>query len=115
VHSEPAAAPAAAVGSWRPWTILLPGVLALLWSALLILADGAAGIMASWDTPMPGGRWITAGLAGHCLLGVASAALLVTGLRVPARRRAAAISAWLIIPAGLGLLLLVGRLVGGGP
>lgn len=92
---------------------MLPGVLALLWSALLILADGATGIVASWDTPMPGARWITTGLVGHCVLGVTSVALLVTGLSIPARRRFAAISAWLIIPVGFGWLLLMGRLIGG--
>ena len=92
---------------------MVPGVLALLWSALLILADGATGIVASWDTPMPGARWITTGLVGHCVLGVASAALLVMGLSVPDRRRVAAIAAWLIIPAGFCWLLLMGRLIGG--
>jgi hypothetical protein len=92
---------------------VLPGVLALVWSAVLILADGATAIMASWDMPMPGARWITTGLVGHCVLGVASAALLVIGLSVPARRRVAAIAAWLIIPAGFALLVLMGRLVGG--
>ena len=92
---------------------MLPGVLALVWSAVLILADGATAIMASWDTPMPGARWVTTGLAGHCILGVASAALLVIGLSVPARRRVAATAAWLIIPAGFAWLLLMGRLIGG--
>jgi len=110
--SNPAAGSAAPAGPWRPWTIVLPGVLALIWSALLILADGATGIMASWDTPMPGARWITTGLVGHCLLGVASVALLVMGLSVPPRRRVAAIAAWLIIPAGFGWLLVLGRLLG---
>lgn len=105
--------PAGSVDAWRPWTIVLPGVLALLWSALLILADGATGIVASWDTPMPGARWITTGLVGHCMLGVASLALLATGLSIPERRRVAAIAAWLIIPAGFGWLLLMGRLIGG--
>jgi len=111
--SKPAAEAAASGGPWRPWTIVLPGVLALFWSALLILADGATAIMASWDTPAPGSRWVTAGLAGHCLLGAASVTALALGLVIPARRRIAAISAWLIIPAGLGWLLLMGNLVGG--
>jgi hypothetical protein len=92
---------------------VLPGVLALLWSALLILADGATGIMASWDTPMPGARWVTAGLAGHCALGVTSVAALAMGLSMPAHRRVAAMTAWLIIPVGFGWLLLLGRLIGG--
>ena len=113
VRSKPAATPAASVDSWRPWTVVLPGVLALVWSALLILADGATGIMASWDTPMPGARWITAGLAGHCVLGVASVAALAIGLSSPARRRVAAMTAWLVIPAGFGWLLVIGRLIAG--
>ena len=92
---------------------MLPGVLALFWSALLILADGATGIMASWDTPMPGARWVTVGLAGHCFLGASSVVLLATGLSIPARRRTAAICAWLVIPAGFGWLLVLGQLVGG--
>jgi len=33
--------------------------------------------------------------------------------RFPARRRAAAITAWMIIPAGLGWLVLTARLLGG--
>jgi len=108
------AQPAAPADSWRPWTIVLPGVLALFWSALLILADGATGIMASWDTPVPGARWVAIGLAGHCFLGAASVVLLATGLRIPARRRTAAIGAWLLIPVGFGWLLVMGALVGGG-
>jgi hypothetical protein len=113
VHSNPGTATAASVDAWRPWTIVLPGVLALLWSALLILAAGATGIVASWDTPMPGARWVTAGLAGHCALGVASMSALAIGLSRPARRRVAVMAAWLIIPVGFGWLLLLGRLIGG--
>jgi hypothetical protein len=92
---------------------VLPGVLALVWSALMILADGAMGMMASWDTPAPGGGWVTAGLTGHCLLGAGSVVLLAVGVGSPSRRRAAAVLAWLIIPAGLGWLLLTGQLLGG--
>jgi hypothetical protein len=87
-------------------------VLALVWSALLLLADGAMGMMASWDSPMRGAGWVTAALAGHCVLGLASVVLLAIGLGVPARRRLAALVAWLIIPAGFGWLLLTGQLVG---
>jgi len=110
---DPATSAAAPVDPWRPWSVVLPGVLALFWSALLILADGATAIMASWDMPAPGSRWVMVGLAGHSFLAAASVALLAIGVTIPARRRAAAIGAWLIIPAGLGLLLLMGRLVGG--
>lgn len=107
-ESPPAAGPC-----WRPWTVVLPGVLALVWSGLLILADGAMGMMASWDTPMRGSRWVTVALVGHCLLGLASVVLLATGVGIPARRRFAAITAWLIIPVAFGWLLVIGRFVGG--
>jgi hypothetical protein len=100
-------------GTWRPWTIWLPCVLAFIWSILLIVADGLAGVMGSWDTPMPGLGWIKVGMIGHCALAAASVVVLVAGLRFPSRRRAAVIAAWMIIPAGIGWLLLVGRLVSG--
>jgi hypothetical protein len=41
---------------------------------------------------------------------VASALALAAGVRFPARRRAAAITAWIIIPVGFGWFLLTGRL-----
>jgi hypothetical protein len=78
----------------------------------MILADGAMGIVASWDTSASGPGWVTAGLAGHCVLGAGSVALLAIGLSTPSRRRVAAVVGWLIIPAGLGWLLLTGMLVG---
>ena len=91
---------------------MLPCVLALAWSGLLILADGAIGVMASWDTPMPGERWATVGLAGHCVLAVGCLFVLLAGLSAPRRRRAAALTAWLIIPVAFGWLVLTARLVG---
>lgn len=92
---------------------MLPCVLALAWSGLLMLADGLAGVMADWDTPSPGEGWVvTAGLVGHCVLAAASVGLLVIGLRSASHRQPAALAAWLIIPAGLGWLVLVGRLGG---
>jgi hypothetical protein len=98
---------------WRPWTVAVPCALALAWCGLLMIADGFGAVMASWDTPFPRERlMVTAGLAGHCVLAVASAALLVIGLRSQSRRQPAALTAWLIIPAGLGWLMLVGRLAG---
>jgi hypothetical protein len=109
VRSKSAVAP---VAVWRPWTIVLPCLLALVWSALMILADGAMGIMASWDTSVSSAGWVTAGLAGHCVLGSGSAVLLALGLSAPSRRRVAAVVAWLIIPVGFGWLLLTGMLVG---
>lgn len=98
-------------GTWRPWSIWLPGTLALAWSGLLIIADGLAGVMGSWDTPPPGlDRWVRAGVIGHCVLAGISALVLVAGLRFPSRRRAAAITAWIIIPVGFGWFVLTGRL-----
>lgn len=98
-------------GTWRPWSIWLPGTLALAWSGLLIIADGLAGVMGGWDAPPPGlYRWIRAGVIGHCVLVAASALVLAVGLRFPSRRRAATITAWIIIPVGFGWFLLAGRL-----
>lgn len=108
MSTEPNACPG---GTWRPWTIWLPGALAVAWSGLLIIADGLAGVMGSWDTPPPGlMRWVKVGVIGHCVLVAASALVLAEGLRFPARRRAAALTAWVIIPVGFGWLLLTGRL-----
>lgn len=102
-------------GTWRPWTVWLPGVVALVWSALLIIADGLAGIMGSWgnqDLPRLH-RWQLAGVIGHCVLVIVSALALMVGLRFPSRRRAAAITAWIVIPVGFGWFILTGRLSSG--
>lgn len=89
----------------------MPGALAVAWSASLIIADGLAGVMGSWDTPPPGlMRWVRAGVAGHCVLVAVSALVLATGLRFPSRRRAAALAAWVLIPVGFGWFVLTGRL-----
>jgi hypothetical protein len=89
--------------------------LALAWSALLIIADGLAGVMGSWGTSdLPALlRWQRAGVIGHCILLATSALVLAVGLRYPARRQAAAITAWIIIPVGFGWFLLTGRLGNG--
>jgi hypothetical protein len=73
-------------GTWRPWSIWLPGILALAWSALLIIPDGLAGVMGRWgNSDLPTLlRWQRAGVIGHS-----------------------------IIPAGLGWFLLTGRLGNG--
>lgn len=108
------ATPAVQTGrTWRPWTVWLPGVLALAWSLLLIVADNLAGVMGSWDTPAPGLRWLWVGVIGHCALAAASVLVLVVGLSSPSRLRAAAITAWMIIPVGFGWALLTGHLISG--
>jgi hypothetical protein len=104
--------PAARAGeAWRPWTIWLPCVLAFLWSGLLIVADDFASLMGSWDTPQRGLGWITAARIGHSVLAAASVLALVIGLSFPSWRRAAAITAWMIIPIGLGWVP-IARLIG---
>jgi hypothetical protein len=96
--------------AWRPWTIWLPGLLALAVCGLLVVADALAGVMGSWDTPAPGLAWIKAAVIGHCALAAASVAVLTLGVARPPWRRAAAIAAWMIIPAALAWFLLAGRL-----
>lgn len=99
--------------TWRPWTIWLPCTLAFTASGLLIVADWFAMVMGSWDTPAPGLRWIKAAIIGHCALAAASVVVLGAGMRRPGWRRAAAITAWMIIPAGVASFLLAGRLASG--
>ena len=110
VQDEAAGRPGA---PWRPWAIGLPGGLALVVSLLFALADGFAGLMGGWDTPLPGLRWIKVAVIGHCVLAAASILLLGAGLKYPSWRRAAVITTWIIIPVGFGWLLLIGRLVSG--
>lgn len=99
---------------WRPWTIWLPAVLAFFWSGLLIFTEVVAGLVSNLnDTAPPRLGWVYPAIIGHCLLAGAGVVALVTGLRFPARRRAAAITAWLVIPAGLGWLVLTARVLGG--
>jgi hypothetical protein len=100
-------------GTWRPWTIVLAGAVAFAASVLLIVADGLGGVMASWDTPMPGLRWLRAGIIGHCLLAAGSVVLLAAGLKRASCRGDAAIAAWMIIPIGAAWFVLVGRLISG--
>jgi hypothetical protein len=100
-------------GPWRPWTICLAGVVALAASLLLLVADGLAGVMASWDTPAPGRGWLAVAAAGHVVLAGGSIILIAAGLGRPPWRRAAVILAWVIIPVGVGWFLLFGRLASG--
>jgi len=73
-------------------------VLALVWSLLLIVADNLAGVIGSWDTPALGLRWLWVGVIGHCALAAASVLVLAVALNFPSRRRAAVMTAWMIIP-----------------
>jgi hypothetical protein len=100
-------------GLWRPWTIWVAGVAALAASLLLLVADGLAGVMASWDTPAPGRGWLAVAAAGHVALAGGSVILLAAGLGRPTQRRAAVILAWAIIPIGVLWFLLCGRLASG--
>jgi hypothetical protein len=98
----------------RPRTIWLPCVLAFLWSVFLIFADIVVALASNLtDTAPPRQGWVYPAVIGNCVLAVASVLALITGLRFPARRRAAAITAWMIIPVGLGWLVLIPRLLGG--
>jgi len=76
-------------------------LLAILWSGLLTLFDFAEVLMSNF-TSQPGTAWVNVGFIGQCVLAAASIVLLVTGLRRPSWRKAAAITAWVIIPAGIG-------------
>ena len=98
---------------WRPWTICLAGVVALVASLLLLIADGFAEVMASWDTPAPGRGWLAVAAIGHVVLAAGSIVLLAAGLGRPTWRRAAVLLAWAIIPVGVGWFLLFGRLASG--
>jgi hypothetical protein len=103
-----------AAGKSRPRTIWLPCVLAFVWSVFLIFADVVAALASNLtDSAPPRQGWVYPAIIGHCVLAGASVVALVTGLRFPSRRRAAAITAWMIIPVGLGWLVLIPRLLGG--
>lgn len=98
-------------GAWRPWTVWVPSALGLASSALLLVGYGAAGIMSSWDTPMPGQGWLAAGAIGQCGLVGITVVVLVTGVKHPRWRRVGAATAWMTMGVGVGLFLLTGRLV----
>jgi hypothetical protein len=99
--------------TWRTWTIWLPCVLAFLWSGMLIVIEVLAGLISNLDTTAePQTGWVYAAVIGHCILAGATIFTLVRGLTSPSQRRAAAIAAWIIIPVGLGWLVLAARLLG---
>ena len=65
------------------------------------------------DSAPPPQGWVDPAIIGHCVLAGVSVLALVIGQRVPSRRRAAAITAWMVIPVGLGWLVLCTRVLGG--
>jgi hypothetical protein len=97
----------------RAWIIWLPCGIAFTGAGLLALADGYAAVMGSWDTPAPGLSWLGAGAAGQGVLAAGTAAVLVTGLRRPRSRRAAAAGAWAIVAAEVGWFEVTARLASG--
>ena len=97
--------------TWRPRTLWLPCVLAFLWSVLVIVMANFAELMSCWSTCGRGMGGINAVARWHWVLAAASVLVLVAGLRFPSWRRTAAITAWMIIPVGLGGIL-IWRLAG---
>ena len=89
--------------AWATW---LPGTAAFAGAVLLAAADLAGLVMGSWDSPAPGLGWLKAGAIGQCGLAVAVAAVLVTAGVHPRWRRAAAVSAWVLIALEAGWFLL---------
>jgi hypothetical protein len=100
-------------GQERAWIIWLPCGIAFTGAGLLALADGYAAVMGSWDTPAPGLGWLGVGATGQGVLVAGTVAALVTGLRRPRSRRAAAVSAWVIVAAEIGWFELTAALAGG--
>jgi hypothetical protein len=97
----------------RPWTIGVSAVVALLASLLLLLSDGLAGVLNNLGGSLSAGTWLGVAAAGHGALALASAVPFGVGLANAWRHRAAALSAWAIIPVGVGWFLLCGRLAAG--
>jgi hypothetical protein len=102
-----------ATTTWRPWTIAVAGVLGLLASLLLLVADGLAGVLNNWGGPPAAGTWLGVAAVGHGVLALASVVLFGVGFWTPGRRRAAVLAAWAIIPVGVGWFVLCGRLAAG--
>ena len=98
--------------TWRPRTLWLPCVLAFLWSVLVIVAVNFVELMSCLSTCGRGMNGINAVARWHWVLAAVSVLVLVAGLRFPSWRRTAVITAWMIIPVGLGGIL-IWRLVGG--
>jgi hypothetical protein len=101
-------------GAWRPWTIWLPCALAFAWSGLLVVADGYAAVMGSWDTAARGLGWLGVGAGGQGVLAAIDVGILVAGIRQPRWRRTAALVAWMLIPVGFAWFILTARLSSAG-
>jgi hypothetical protein len=99
---------------WRPWSIWLPCALAFAWSGALVVADGAAAVMGSWDTPAPALGWLGVGAAGQGVLAAVDVGILVAGVKRPRWRRTAVIAAWALIPVSFAWFILTGRLSSAG-
>lgn len=98
---------AARAGTGYPlWAFLLPCVLAIVVAGLLVVVDLVGMIMGSWDTPIPGLRWLKVGAIGQGVLVVAAAALLIVGLTHPRWRQGAALAGWGLIVLEAGWFLL---------
>jgi hypothetical protein len=110
-HVPPPTSPKMA--TWRPWTIGVSALLALLVSLLLLLADGLAGVLNNLGGPPSARTWLGVAAVGHGVLALASAVLFGVGRWKPAWRNAAVLAAWAIIPVGVGWFVLCGRLAAG--
>lgn len=95
---------------WRPWTVALSALVALLFSLLLLVADGLAGVLNNLGGPQSVYTHVRVAAIGHGVLAVTSAVLLFIGLSKPNRSRPAALAAWTIIPVGIGWFFLSGRI-----
>jgi hypothetical protein len=107
VTDEPTSRPGQA---WRPWTVWLACGLAVVWSGMLVVADGFAAVMGSWDTRAPGLGWLGVGAAGQGVLAAGTVGVLVAGVTRPRWRRRAVIAAWTMIPVAFGWFVLTGQL-----
>jgi len=101
--------------TWRRWTIVVAALLAIPVSVLLLAGDALAGVLnaAFGSGPQSAGIFVKIAMIGHGALALGGAFLLGVGLTNAARRRAATLAAWAIIPVGIGWFFLWGRLAAG--
>jgi hypothetical protein len=96
-------------GAPQPWLIVVPGVLGIISTGVLIVVDLGGLIMGSWG-PQPGLGWLKSDLVVNLILVVVAMVALSVGLSAPGVRRAAIVVAWLVIPAGWSIFLIVVKL-----